>query len=319
VARTWWHELREWRPEVVYVLNTAMPGALLAPLWSRASRRPYVLDTGDVIHAMAVCSGRPAAWKRPALGVVEELAQRRASVIVVRGTRHQEHLKGRGFPRVEVIRDGYVPATGAGADEVAALRARHGLGSGPVVGVLGSLAYSPRLRICYGWDLLEVLALLSDLPLRGLIVGDGDGREWLERRAAELGVRDRVLFTGRVPYPQVPAHLALMDFALSTQTNNLPGQVRTTGKLPEYMAVGRFILASRVGEAALLLPEIMLVDYQGEVDRGYPARLAGRIRMVLADPRHFEAARALPGIAEKYCSYGVLAGRFEEVIRSVCS
>ena len=38
----------------------------------------------------------------------------------------------------------------------------------------------------------------------------------------------RLVFTGRVPYGELPAYLRLMDVALSTQTNNLPGQVRTT-------------------------------------------------------------------------------------------
>jgi hypothetical protein len=51
-----------------------------------------------------------------------------------------------------------------------------------------------------------------------------------------------------------------MDICLSTQTNDVVGWVRTTGKLPLYLAAGRYVLASRVGEAARVLPEEMLVD-----------------------------------------------------------
>ncbi len=319
VPLAWWRALRQWTPEVVYVLNTAMPGALLAPLWNRFNHKPYAIDTGDVIHEMAVRSGVPARWKRPALGWFERLAQRQAAAIVVRGTRHREYLQGRGYADVTVIRDGFRPAAPREPAAVPALREKLGLQGFWVLGVLGSLVYSPRLGLCYGWDLVEALVHLRDLPLRGLVVGDGSGRAWLEKRAEALGVLNRIVFTGRVPYEEVPLHLALMDFALSTQTNNLPGQVRTTGKLPEYMAAGRFILASRVGEAELLLPEIMLVNYDGEVDSEYPGRLATRIRRIILDPELLDARNLLPGLAQEHCSYPVLAGRFETVIRRIAT
>ena len=87
-----------------------------------------------------------------------------------------------------------------------------------------------------------------------------------------------MLFAGRIAYERLPDYLAALDVCLSTQTNDLAGQARTTGKLPLYLAAGRYILASRVGEAALVLPDDMLLDYHGVVDRDYPARLAGRVR-----------------------------------------
>jgi glycosyltransferase involved in cell wall biosynthesis len=316
VAARWHAALKRWKPDVAYVLNTALPGAVLGPWWSRRAGKPFILDTGDAVLEMAARSGVTPAWKRPALRRVENLAQRSAAIVVVRGTRHQEHLRGLGLRRVEVIRDGYMPAPPADPDRLAALRRQWGLGDGLVVGVMGSLVFSPRLKICYGWDLVEALALLRDLPIRGLVIGDGDGREWLENKAEALGVRDRIAFTGRVPYADVPLYLQLMDIALSTQTNNLPGQVRTTGKLPEYMAVARMILASRVGEAAILLPEIMLLDYEGEVDPAYPGRLAARIRELAQSPGLMDARLELPALAARHCSYETLSARFAEVARA---
>ena len=105
--------------------------------------------------------------------------------------------------------------------------------------------------------------------------------------------------------------------ALSTQTNNLPGQVRTTGKLPEYMAAERFVLASRVGEAELLLPDRMLVEYHGEVDAEYPRRLAERLRALCADRSLLEARHALKAVAERHCSYAVLSQQFSRLVASV--
>ena len=69
------------------------------------------------------------------------------------------------------------------------------------------------------------------------------------------------MFAGRRPLTELPALLAACDICLSTQTNDVPGNVRTTGKLPLYLACGRYILASNVGEAARVLPPEMLVPY----------------------------------------------------------
>lgn len=313
-ARHWRADLRAHPPELLYVLNTALPGALLALRENLFHGLPYVLDTGDVIYEMARASGINAGWRLPFLRLIESLTQRRARALVVRGTRHQEHLQKLGHKNVTVLRDGYLPARPATPADLAALRARLGLRDDFIVGVMGSLVFSPRLQICYGWDLLRALTELRDLPIRGLIIGDGPGKPWLEEQAHLHGVADRVTFTGRIPYAEVPRHLQLMDIALSTQTNNLAGQVRTTGKLPEYMATARFILASRVGEAVVLLPEPMLLDYTGAVDSTYPHRLAQRIRILHRDPATLALRHQLPALAERHCSYPVLSAQFNQLI-----
>jgi len=316
-AGRWSRELERISPGLLYVINTAMPGALLACWWRRRHRVPFVLDTGDVVYEMARSSGITPAWKWPALKVVEALAQRMAHTIVVRGVKHAEYLRQKGHERVALIRDGYQTKDAPSPVIVEALRKRLGLADKFVVGIMGSLVFSPRLGICYGWDLIEALAELRDLPIQGLIIGDGNGEAWLRRRAGELGVAERVTFCGRIPYEEVSAYLRLMDVALSTQTNNLPGQVRTTGKLPEYMAAGRFILASRVGDAAVLLPETMLLDFAGEVDREYPRKLAARLRLLWRDRTILEARQTLPAMAAENCSYEVLSKKFNAVVAGI--
>ncbi len=44
-----------------------------------------------------------------------------------------------------------------------------------------------------------------------LLVGDGPSREDLEERVRFMGIRERVTFTGMVPYEQVPHYLAMAD------------------------------------------------------------------------------------------------------------
>lgn len=302
---------------VHYVINTAMPGALLAVFWRFAFGVPYVLDTGDAIYAMAKRSGTKAGWRLPLLWMLERLAERFAATIVVRGTNHRDHLVLQGRKRVVVIRDGCAEQTSATENSILTLRKSLGLDGRFVVGLMGSLVFSPRLQICYGWDLVEALVNLKDLPITGLVIGDGSGMKWLIEHATKLGVIDRIVFTGRIPYSEVPTYLRLMDVAMSTQTNNLPGQVRTTGKVPEYMAAERFILASKVGEAALLLPDVMLIDFNGEVDRSYPKRLAERIRLLHSEPGLLEARRGTTALAARECNYDYLSSRLLWVIGEI--
>jgi glycosyltransferase involved in cell wall biosynthesis len=93
--------------------------------------------------------------------------------------------------------------------------------------------------------------------------------------------------------------------------------VRTTGKLPLYLAADAYVLASDVGEAALVLPREMLVEYRGVVDRDYPAKLAERLRGLLADPDRLALKGANAARAREQFDYGVLVRRVRQVIEGV--
>lgn len=299
---SWIQECQRFRPELLYVINTASPGVPFA-LWRKlVGNIPFVLDTGDLVFEMARRSGIEPAAKWPILWAGEQAGWHACETLVVRSECFRQHLHELGFHHAMTLPDGFAPPPEL-TDRFAiqSLRRKLGLGGFLVAGVMGSLIHSPKLNLCYGWDLISALPMLTDLPFRALIVGDGPGRPWLEKLALRLSVQDRVVFAGRVPYAELHHYLQLMDVAISTQTNNLPGRVRTTGKLPEYMAAGRFILASKLGEAARVLPEPMLIDYEGDVDLNYPKRLAERLRGVAGDP---EKARVMGtsnrALAEKH-------------------
>jgi glycosyltransferase involved in cell wall biosynthesis len=160
---------------------------------------------------------------------------------------------------------------------------------------------------------VDALAELRDLPVSGLLIGDGSGVPHLMERARRLGVDDRLVVAGRRPMDELPALLAACDICLSTQTNDIVGNVRTTGKLPLYLACGRFVLASDVGEAARVLPPEMLVPYEGVVDSDYPSRLAARIRAIVTGG-HSHTAEASVAIARRHFDYDMLTPRVEAVL-----
>ncbi len=302
------------RPDVCYVFDMAYSGVAAALMYKGLTRGRVVIDTGDAITELARSMGRSP------LGVamtrrLEECSLNGADRIVVRGTYHKEWLAQKGI-RADVIHDG-VDSSHIGSPAANGERQRLGLGGVLTVGLVGSLIWSEASRSCYGWDLVELIRILKTRPVKGVIIGDGSGLPILQARCQEYGIADRVLFLGRVAYEELPLRLGLIDVCLSTQTNDLPGQVRTTGKLPLYLAAGRYILASRVGEAARILDEEMLVDYDGNYDLNYPQKLAEWVRRLLDNPELLGRGLGHVALAREKFDYAVLARKMMEVIDDV--
>jgi GT2 family glycosyltransferase len=264
------------RAPVVYLVDIGQSTTMTAPLGRLLGKR-VLLDTGDVAFELAKSVGRLGRLRLLAVGVGEQVALHSAHAIVVRGQLH-----ARLVPRPAThIPD--LPPEGARRVASADLLEELDLVGSFVVGLVGSLNYSPRRGTSYGWDLIEALRHTSS-EVVALVVGDGDGLPYLRKRAADLGVTGRCRFVGAVPSCDVNAYISAMNVAISTQSNDVVGQVRTTGKLPLYLACGCPVLASHVGEAAHLLgPLGWTIPYHGVVDRTYPLRLAAAIESLRHD------------------------------------
>jgi glycosyltransferase involved in cell wall biosynthesis len=274
------------RPAAVYLIDVGVSTTLCAVL-ARALGAFVVLDTGDLAFELARSLGTRSRLGLGAVWLGEQLAIASSHHVVIRGRAHAGYIRQRPTTYVPDL-----PPPGAGPMDGSRLRAELGLADSFVVGLVGSLSLAPRLGIAYGWDLIEAL---PQTPPRvvALIVGDGDGRTLLERRSEELAVADRCRFVGRVPSDKVAEWIAVMDVGVSTQTNDPVGTVRTTGKLPLYLACGCPVLASDVGEARRLLrPLGWTVPYEGVVDRQYPRRLAAVISQWASDSAGSQASRA---------------------------
>lgn len=282
-----WDALRT-KANCLYLVDVGKATAPAA-LVGRLRGKRVVVDTGDAAFALARSVGDRGFLGLVAVGIGEKVALRSADEIVVRGRLHAEYVPGRATHIPDLA------PHGAGPVDSHVLRRELDLDDRYVVGLVGSLNLSKRLRISYGWDLIEALAATSS-DVVALVVGNGSGRAVLEQRARQLKVNDRCRFVGRIPQAEVSAYVCAMNATLSTQTNDLVGRVRTTGKLPLYLACERPVLASHVGEAARLLgPHGWTLPFSGRFDRDYPARLAERIEAWRADPAGEDARRTVAG------------------------
>lgn len=307
--------LRRVKPRVTYVFDISYSGVLAAWLHRLFMRNLLVIETGDVIYELMRSTGNRTRVGLLLTRWLEDFSLRIADRIVVRGRYHQQWLKLRGLG-ADVIQDGVDTEqfTPQSANE---LRREHGLNGTLTVGLVGSSIWSEKLGMCYGWEVIEMLRLLPGAPIKGIIIGDGSGISHLKARCRELGIEDRVLFLGHVPYQQLPRYLNMIDVCLSTQTNDLVGQVRTSGKLPLYLATGRYVLASDVGEAAVVLEPEMLVPYEGVKDREYPRKLAERVQGIVGDQRRLDSAVGNVAVAKEIFEYSKLAERLGSVIETV--
>jgi len=239
---------REFRPDVIYERYNLfyLAGALVA----RRSGVPLLLEVNAPLAEERARFGRLrlrrlARW-------AENYVWRRADRVLPVTEVLAGHVRRAGVPdsRISVVPNGIDLAEfPAGPAE------RQADADAPAL-VLGFVGF---VRDWHGLDAV-VRAMASVSAARRLmlqVVGEGPARPGLERLAAELGIADRVRFTGLAKREEVPGHVFAFDIAL--QPASVP--YASPLKVFEYMAAGRAIVAPdqpnlrevlRDGETALL-------------------------------------------------------------------
>lgn len=171
--------------------------------------------------------------------------------------------------------------------------AREQLGWSPEDEVLISVGRLAREK---SFDVvLKCLHKLSERPkTRLVIIGDGDEREALGRLAKDLGIGQRVTFTGLIPFDKVPLYLAASDlfvFASVTETQGLVTLEAMASGLPVVAVDASGTREAVDSSCGLLTPKS-------------EEALAEGVRQVLDSPdreRWGEAAR------ERAAQFGLLA------------
>lgn len=80
----------------------------------------------------------------------------------------------------------------------------------------------------------------KDRKTKLLIVGDGPSRPDLEKQVEELGIKENVLFLGKVPYDDVPFYYALGDFFLSASISETQGLTFIEAMAAKTLVICRF-------------------------------------------------------------------------------
>ena len=228
--------LRRLRPDLLLTYNW---GAIE---WAMASR---LLPVSRHVHLEAGFGKGEADSQIPRRVLFRRWALARCALVVV-PSRSLEDLARRVW-RLPAARVAYVPN---GVDTVRFSSPDRdgvpGFTRRPNELVIGTVApLRPEKNV---GRLLRVFATLENsLTVRLVVAGDGIERGSLERLAAELGIAQRVIFTGQVTPESV---LGTFDiFALSSDTEQMPNA------LLEAMAASRAIAAVNVGDVKRIVCE----------------------------------------------------------------
>jgi len=98
-----------------------------------------------------------------------------------------------------------------------------------------------------------------------MIVGSGADLIRLKDLAKELRVDDKVIFTGAIKYKLVPKYIAAADVAVACFEDNDITRSKSPLKIVEYMASGKAIVASNVGEVPTMLDGCGILTEPGNV------------------------------------------------------
>ncbi len=188
------------------------------------------------------------------------------------------HLIENGVDLDELAEPGPLP-------EEVALARKQGLF---VLGYIGQLIHRKGVDV-----LLRALALLSTQKLKAFIIGEGPLRKELKDLASELGLGDKVIFTGyrkdRLSF--------LQGFDLFVLPSRLEGIPRC---LMEAMGMGKPVIAANIEGCRSLIPQDGVQGHLFPVNDHQA--LAEKIKYLMANERERKALgeRARAFVAEKY-------------------
>lgn len=282
---------REIKPDVLHAHSPAL-NAIAALRVGKKLGIPVVYEIRAFWEDAAVDHGTASEWglRYRITRAMETYALKRvdAATTICEGLR-AEIVGTRGIPasKVTVIPNavdiGDFSVDGA-RDEV--LASSLGLQGKSVLGFIGSF---------YAYEGLDVLlqalpAMLETNPaIRVLLVGGGPQDAALKAQAAQLGVADKVIFTGRVPHHDVQRYYNLVDVLVYPRLKMRLTDLVTPLKPLEAMAQGRLLVASDVGGHKELIEDGKTgVLFQA----GNPRALAAKTLALLGEPHRWPALHA---------------------------
>ncbi len=275
---------------------------LLAWAVLRACRR----DRPDLIHAHlheGIAVGWPAA-KRFGVPLIADLQGSLTGELLQHGFVRERSWLHRGFERLERallhLPSAFILSSPAVVRGFTASIERLGVPTRTVVDGVDASVFRPaepgeqlraKLRLPEDVKIVGFLGLLDEYQGTGvllhaarLVLGRRDDVRFLimgypnveryRRLAAELGISDRVVFTGRMPYGLARDYLCACDVAVSAKRS----LSEANGKLLNYMAVGLPVVATDTPVNREILGED---GVYAEVDD--PRSLADALLRVLGD------------------------------------
>lgn len=243
--------------EAVWVFNHPITVSLPLLAHTRMGRVPYFLHVQDLWPDSLLGSGMlPPGWAvdrvASVISAIVRLTENRAAVIGVISPSVRDLILERN-PRLDPAKIVYAPnpANEAVFRPVNLIRETVGAGNDP--GIV-EMMYAGAIGEVQGLDTLldaaNILRNRSDILFT--LVGDGVSKDRLERKAAELGLKN-VRFLGRVTQEEIPYLIARADVQLVSLASSPFLAYTTPSKIPSLLASAVPIVAQLQGDGAKLV------------------------------------------------------------------
>ena len=236
------------KPDIVHAHSPALNGVAASNV-GRARGIPLVYEMRALWEDAAVDHGtsREGGARYTATRALESHLLKRADAVTTICRGLWNDIVSRGIPenKVTVIPNAVDVekfSTARGRDAV--LAKKLSIEGAEVVGFIGSF---------YAYEGLELLlsampALTSRRPrLKLLLVGGGPQDAHLREKVRAMGLGDRIVFTGHVPFDDVRKYYGLIDVLVYPRIHMRLTDVVTPLKQLEAMAMGKLLVASDVG------------------------------------------------------------------------
>lgn len=258
-------EIHRFRPDFVYHRHSGLSYAVAATCRRLGVAMVLEFNSSEVWQ-LRYWWAPSGPWQRLKTGVcrsvvarVEPYNLRSASLVVVVSAALRDSLVAQGWPGEKIL----VNPNGVDAEKFspapprtcARLRRQLGIGAGRVVvGFCGTFGAWHGVQ-----ELQEAIRRINaDERRRGelffVLYGDGKLRPACEER---IGGFDNVRFTGTVPYERIQDYLSICDVLVSPHGRTADGRefFGSPTKLFEYMAMGKGIVASDLGQIGEVLED----------------------------------------------------------------
>ena len=236
------------KPDILHAHSPAL-NALPALSVARCLNIPIVYEVRAFWEDAAVDHGTSKEWgaRYRLTRALESYALKRVDAVTTICEGLRNDILGRGIlPKKVTVIPNAVNIENFNIDEISNPKLAEDLGLNKkiLLGFIGSFYAYEGLNI-----LLEALPkmLARNPDIRILLVGGGPQENELKTQAMQLGIIDKVVFTGRVPHNQVQHYYNLIDVLVYPRLQMRLTDLVTPLKPLEAMAQGKLLMASDVG------------------------------------------------------------------------
>ena len=264
------------KSEIIYVVKPHPQNLLPAILVKLLRRRKIVLDADDL---ESQANKTQSKLQRRVLEITEKMGVKSSAAIITCSPFLSEHYKKLGMPADKIF---YIPT---GLDDISQdkilfsrtefLQKQNLSPDTKIVLYCGSLSISSGHRL----DILlkSLGALVKDLEQVVLVLaGSGEDRKYLENLAEKLGIRDKIIFTGRYRPQEVRSLIELADVVVDPVDDSLTNKAKSSSRVVQALYLNKPVVTAKVGIRGELLKGLGAMAKPDD-----PADLARALKLVL--------------------------------------